>query len=249
MTFDIFIIIIISMIIGILISICTVYIFNKLPVSWLTDYNESPDKKLTDKRIHLNPHGIVIAIIFFITAFLLLVINGFSLYYVVSCIVLWSLIIIAISDIKYMIIPDQFVILFTILAVISTINDLLFGHRIFHTFYLSPVFGCIAGGGIIYLIGLLGKILFRKNEAMGFGDVKLLFVAGLYFGYPKIFTILLMTVLISGVYFTLLIAAKKVQKDSNKALGPHIVIACSLYIIFYKQIDSLIEAYFNLLKI
>src|SRR6266850_3925613 len=42
-------------------------------------------------------------------------------------------------------------------------------------------FGAVAGGGLIWLIGVLGKLVFRK-EAMGFGDVKLMAFLGAFLG-------------------------------------------------------------------
>jgi len=234
-------------VIGIITGYLTMRLFNILPVSWLTDYNESPNEKHAGKRIRFCPEGIVTSIIFCIVSVLLFISFGLSPYIIISYITVVALVIIAISDIKYTIIPDQFVVLVGILAVIFILYDLLMHKNIYHTSYLSPIIGAVFGGGIIYLIGLIGKLLFKKDEAMGFGDVKLLFVAGLYFGSPGIFIVLLMTILISGIYFSTLIIAKKTQKDENKALGPHIVVACILYITFYPQINRLIQAYMNLM--
>jgi len=41
----------------------------------------------------------------------------------------------------------------------------------------ASVFGALVGGGFIYLSGVLGRIIFRK-EAMGMGDVKLMAMVG-----------------------------------------------------------------------
>ena len=50
---------------------------------------------------------------------------------------------------------------------------------------LSSLTGVIAGGGITYLVGVFGKLVFRK-EAMGFGDVKLMAMLGGFLGWQAI---------------------------------------------------------------
>ena len=49
---------------------------------------------------------------------------------------------------------------------------------------LSSVLGVLVGGMSIYLIGLLGNFLFKK-ESMGGGDVKLLAMVGAFLGWEK----------------------------------------------------------------
>ena len=50
---------------------------------------------------------------------------------------------------------------------------------------LQSFYGALAGGASIYLIGALGKVLFKK-DAMGFGDVKFLAMIGSFLGWQKI---------------------------------------------------------------
>ncbi len=52
---------------------------------------------------------------------------------------------------------------------------------------LSSFLGVITGGGMIYLLGLTGEAIFKK-EAMGGGDVKLLAMIGAFLGWK--FTVL-----------------------------------------------------------
>ena len=50
---------------------------------------------------------------------------------------------------------------------------------------VSSLAGLLGGGGAIYLVGLIGKLIFKK-EAMGFGDVKLMAFLGAFLGWPHI---------------------------------------------------------------
>lgn len=59
--------------------------------------------------------------------------------------------------------------------------------------------GAIAGGGIIWLIGVLGKLAFRK-EAMGFGDVKLMAFLGAFLGPQAILLALFLAVFLGALF-------------------------------------------------
>lgn len=48
--------------------------------------------------------------------------------------------------------------------------------------FLNSIFGALAGGGMIYAMGILGEFAF-KREAMGGGDVKLLAMIGAFIGW------------------------------------------------------------------
>jgi leader peptidase (prepilin peptidase)/N-methyltransferase len=64
---------------------------------------------------------------------------------------------------------------------------------------VHAVVGAIAGGGLIWLIGVLGKLVFRK-EAMGFGDVKLMAFLGAFLGPQAIIMSLFLAVFL-GAFF------------------------------------------------
>ena len=46
---------------------------------------------------------------------------------------------------------------------------------------MQPLFGALAGGGVMLMVAVLGGALFRK-DVMGFGDVKLFACLGLCLG-------------------------------------------------------------------
>jgi len=59
--------------------------------------------------------------------------------------------------------------------------------------------GAVVGGGLIWLIGFLGKIAFRK-EAMGFGDVKLMAFLGAFLGPQAIIMALFLAVFLGAMF-------------------------------------------------
>lgn len=47
---------------------------------------------------------------------------------------------------------------------------------------LYSIIGAIVGGGLLYFIGVVGELIFKK-EAMGFGDVKFMAMFGSFLGW------------------------------------------------------------------
>jgi leader peptidase (prepilin peptidase)/N-methyltransferase len=93
---------------------------------------------------------------------------------------------------------------------------------------LDAFFGIIAGGGSLFVIGLIGEWIFKKGEAMGGGDVKLMAFCGAVFGWK---TALLTIVLGSFVGATIgiaLIAVKVFPRDHKIPFGPFL--ACGMWI-------------------
>jgi leader peptidase (prepilin peptidase)/N-methyltransferase len=65
--------------------------------------------------------------------------------------------------------------------------------------FATAALGAIAGGGSIWLVGLLGKLLFRK-EAMGLGDVKLLAFLGAFLGPRSVLAGFFVAVLLGALF-------------------------------------------------
>ena len=97
---------------------------------------------------------------------------GFS-YELIICLLLVSFFsIVIVSDLNYMVIPDEVTITISILIII--VNFLNLG---FYGGILKIFSGIITFLGM-YLIMILGNIIFKK-ETLGGADVKLMFIAGL----------------------------------------------------------------------
>lgn len=115
---------------------------------------------------------------------------------------------------------------------------------------LDYILGGVIGGGIFYLLGLLGKLIFKK-ESMGFGDVKLMVGIGLMFGIKATLTITLVSFFISAVISILLIACRVKKMESYIPFGPFIVIACvavmftgyNIYIEWFISLCTVLSTY------
>ena len=99
---------------------------------------------------------------------------GFSGNLFISLILVSLLCIVIVSDVNYMIIPDVFLIVASILIIITKLLSV----GLFKTL-LSIGYGIIAFV-IMYLVSLLGNKIFKK-ETLGGADIKLFFIIGLIF--------------------------------------------------------------------
>ena len=145
----------------------------------------------------------------------------FSLELITALIFVSSLITIIISDIEYMIILDE-VLVFSIFAII--IVD-LFQFGIYDT-CLKLLYG-LGAFATMLLIKKMGDVIF-KQESLGGGDIKLMFLIGLVIGYPMaVCNIFFATFIAFPVALYLLIT----NKDNIIPFGPFLSMsAIILYI-------------------
>lgn len=102
---------------------------------------------------------------------------GFTLELISSIIFVSSLIIIIISDIEYMIILDEVLIFAVFGIIIIDIVDV----GLYET--SLRVLAGLGSFATMYLVKKIGDIMF-KQESLGGGDIKLMFLIGLVIGYP-----------------------------------------------------------------
>ncbi len=84
----------------------------------------------------------------------------------------------------------------------------------------QSVVGLLVGGGVIYVMGILGECMFKK-EAMGGGDVKLMAMIGAFLGWKAA----MMTFFIAPFFGAIFGIAEKIRtKDTAIAYGPFLVL-------------------------
>lgn len=143
------------------------------------------------------------------------------------------LIIIAAIDIEHQIIAPE--LNYPLMAFgLATSFFNVFTNGIFHS-----LLGLTVGGGVVMLIRIGGKFLFKK-EAMGLGDVKLMMAIGAFTGVGGIFWVLF-TASISGsmVGITMRVLKKK-DKFEYIPFGPYLAIGAVIYINFSGYLNNLL---------
>jgi len=97
---------------------------------------------------------------------------------------------------------------------------------------LYSLTGGLLGAGLLILLGMVGKLLFRK-EAMGGGDVKLLAMIGVFLGWKSVFMTIFFASLLGTVISLTLIALKKKTMEDYVPFGPYLGLGAVISM-FYK---------------
>ncbi len=228
-----------------------VRLFDRIPAGWLCDYGEAPgDAQLSFPRLSRKRYGLLFALLLGASYPLLFLQYGFSLpgtFFFFGA-ALPVLLLLAAADATYTILPDQ---LTGLLALLGLFYGVACGVHAAATGSftvlggLSPLFGALAAGGVPAGLLGIGALLF-KREIMGFGDVKLMAAIGLFCGLKGSILVLLLTVLLSGLTFALLMAAGRLKRGDMRPLGPFIAAAALAYLFFSPQLHALADLYLSL---
>jgi len=100
---------------------------------------------------------------------------------------------IALADARYYIIPDEFSIGGTVLGLASAFLPGGVG-------WLEAAIGAAVGFAVLWAIGRLGKLAFRK-DAMGGGDIKMMAMVGAFLGAPGVLLTLFLGAALGALIF------------------------------------------------
>ncbi|MDP2912138.1 MAG: prepilin peptidase [Candidatus Omnitrophota bacterium] len=169
--------------------------------------------------------------------FLILFIN-FNLNYIfwIYSLLVFSLIVVTFIDLEFQIIPDRISLVGIFLGIIlSIVFPGLQSAFTWQKAFLNSILGALAGGGIIYLTGVLGQLAFKK-ESMGGGDVKLMAMLGAFLGWKTAVLIFFLAPFFGapvGIYM------KFVKKEDIIPYGPYISLASFVAMVWGHKILSL----------
>ncbi len=171
----------VAIVLGVILGSSAVYVFNRIPAAWLTDYGEEPSEELKDtstQRVKSVPWKYVFTGLF-IALGIYLGVRDLSIALPVI-IALWLLLLISIADIKYMIVPDQLIMLLVLTGLGFLPQKIALYHR--HAVYDS-LMGAAAGLILMLIIALFSRAIYKK-WVLGGADIKLFtaigFLTGLY---------------------------------------------------------------------
>ncbi len=146
--------------------------------------------------------------------------SGYTLNLLFDFIFVSVLICVFMIDLKHEIIPDSLNLFLGIsgLAMVFMTSDLSLA---------NTGYGFLAGGGILFLIALVGP--------MGGGDIKYMAAAGIWLGlFPTILSVLLAFILGGGIGILLIITKVKGRKD-YVPFGPFLVMGSFIGYFFFEE--------------
>jgi leader peptidase (prepilin peptidase) / N-methyltransferase len=134
--------------------------------------------------------------------------------YLSLLIIFSSFLVIFVADIKFQIIPDELIVS----SLIGTLMLLFIQSRFSQISISGHLFSALGAGGLFLAIYLL-----TKGRGMGFGDVKLVPVLGLFLGFPKIIVGIYSAFLTGAIISLILLLFKKKKLKSKIAFGPFLL--------------------------
>lgn len=133
------------------------------------------------------------------------------------------------TDMEHQIIPDEFSLGGVVLGIgFSAAFPILHYETTIPRAILMSVLGALAGGGVIYLTGVFGEFVFKK-ESMGGGDVKLMAMMGAFLGWKAILLVYFLSPLLAlplGIY------VKFKKKEDYIPYGPFLALAGVVVLFF-----------------
>lgn len=106
----------------------------------------------------------------------LISVYGFNLDSLSYIVLAYILVVVAFIDLDHLIIPNKVTLLGFVVGLVFVLAS---GSP---KGWTNPLIGAILVGGFLYASGILGKLVFHK-ESMGFGDVKLGAMIGIFIGW------------------------------------------------------------------
>ena len=214
---------------GILLGNSAVYFFNKMPGKWLCDYGQEPDEELmhpTHQRVKSTPWKYVFSGLFIAAGIKMGLEN--PLYALPALAALWLLLEMSIADIKYMIVPDQLIMLLVITG-LGFIPHHAFG-------VMDCLVGAAIGFGIMVLIAVIGRLVYKK-AAVGGADIKLFGALGLCLGTDGIIAVFILSTFLSASHFLWLLLRRKIRLSGERPMVPYIAAAATIYLVILHEMS------------
>lgn len=162
---------------------------------------------------------------------------GININFLISITFISILIIISISDIRYYIIPDEVLIVGSILIIVEMfINSIITDVGLFKG-VLMPILNGAGSFAILYLFKVFGDLVFQK-ESLGGGDIKLMFFIGLTLG----FDMSIVTIFIAS-FIALPLSIISLIKNDNNVLpfGPYLSIAAAIIMLSGLDLNMILD--------
>ena len=222
----------------------SVVAFNHIPQKWFEDWEQGdldtekrvlPAKLLEAdnagrQRIPSSPWKLVFTGLFLASGAYLTMTGGLQ-YEIAALCVLAVMLLMAISDELYKIVPDQLQILLAVMAI---------GFVSFNDNWWEPLAGAGVGLALSLAVWGLGNLIF-KSDSLGGADIKFYAVMGLIVGRRGIVVIFVLTTLLFAADSIFRIATKRSTLKDHNAMMPAAFSAVMIYLLFLYNIMEIIK--------
>lgn len=158
---------------------------------------------------------------------------GWSPYGAAAFVILAGSIAVFFIDLEHQIIPDEITLPGIVAGVVFSAFFPLWHGTSSHLWgFILALAGILCGGGFLYLAGVLGELIFKK-EAMGGGDVKLLAALGAFLGWKGV-AITVFFASLTGASVGIFL--KMLRGQDRIPFGPYLVVGAIFHMLVGEQL-------------
>lgn len=163
---------------------------------------------------------------------------GLTWGFVFYCCFSALLIVIAFIDFNHYLIFNRTIVIGLILAIIAVAF-------IDTRNWIDVLLGAVVGGGLIWCIGLFGRILF-KRESMGAGDIKLGILLGIALGSGGTVITLISAVVLAALVGITGIVFRKMSLQQKLPFGLFLSLGAIIYMLWGNYLTAFLKAVYGL---
>ncbi len=156
---------------------------------------------------------------------------GFSYVLIPFCLLVFCLMVATAVDFEFQIIPDEISFFLMAAGLLMSFFNTFLGDAVWQRI-LNSVLGFFAGGGSLFFVAVIGKIIFKK-DAMGGGDIKIMAGAGAFLGWDRVLFAIAIACFLGSIVGIILILTKKLARQQAMPFGPYL--AAGTYITLFLQ--------------
>lgn len=198
--------------------------FNRMPARWFDDEG-LPEGAEDRQRIPSTPWKYIFVVYFAATG-IYLALNNELMFEIAVIFLLFIVLEMAISDIKFMVVPDQLSILLAVSGV---------GFIGFHDSPVDIIIGAVTGFIISAAVYGLGKLIYH-TETIGGADMKFYSAIGIVTGVMGVLTIFILTTILTALHVIWLAFAKKISMREHRPMMPYALVSVTIYLLFFRDI-------------
>ncbi len=129
-------------------------------------------------------------------------------------------------DLSHLIIPNGLVLIGLAGGAGVFIYNLFKPFSLFDSpFWYTPLLGMISSSGLLFMVALIGLLIYKDDGAMGMGDVKLFLPIGLFLGWKLALLALVLSVMLGALVSIVLLVLRLKDRKSAIPFGPFIIIS------------------------
>jgi len=160
--------------------------------------------------------------------------------FIASIFLMSILIVVLFIDFDHMIIPNGVVITGLVGGAVLVIYNIFFTTKIFgEAHWWGHLLGILPGTGFLLLTFVISLIIYKSDEGMGMGDVKIFAPIGIFLGWKLCLVALFFSVVSGGVISIILLITKIKGRKDAIPFGPYIVLGTFITLLFGREILKL----------